>query len=149
MPVRGQQVAWLDTFKPVQVTNVDTYTYPGNKRCITWEQHTDTMEVMRPLYATHKLAIDEWVHSDRFAADVHKIFRKADWDRTGRLDWNKGQIRWFLVKIFEEKDWPAPPAELDIYTLYREFDVNHDYALEEFECLNFAHAVVAVLFRSL
>ena len=57
--------------------------------------------------------------------------------------------RTILWLIFEEKDWPAPPAEFDMYTLYREFDVNHDYALEEFECLNFAHAVVSVLYRSI
>merc|ERR1719460_3385704 len=143
------QVAWVDQWKPVKVTNIEKFTYPGRGAVVEWEQHYDIMETMTPVYAKHRLAIDEWLHSDRFAADVAKIFRKVDRDRKGKLDWNKGEIRMFMSKVFEEKDWPYLPAEFDMYTLYREFDVNHDYALELDECLNFAHAVVAVLRRSL
>jgi len=143
------QVAWVDQWKPVKVTNVETHTYAGRGTTVQWEQHYDIMETMQPVYAKHKLAIDEWLHSERFAKDVHKIFRRVDQRRAGKLDWNRGEIRMFMTKIFEEKDWPSLPAEFDMYTLYREFDVNHDYALEEFECLNFAHAVVSVLFRSM
>merc|ERR1719393_1206255 len=98
------QVAWVDQWKPVKVTNVETHTYAGRGTTVQWEQHYDIMETMTPVYAKHKLAIDEWLHSERFAGDV--------------------------AKIFEEKDWPYLPAEFDMYTLYREFDVNHDYALE-------------------
>ena len=45
------------------------------------------------------------LHSERFAKDVHKIFRRVDQRRAGKLDWNRGEIRMFMTKIFEEKDW--------------------------------------------
>lgn len=60
-----------------------------------------------------------------------------------------GEIREFVVKVLQRKGWPAPPAEFDMHDLYAEFDRNGDYALDQEECMNFAHAVVAVLLRAL
>lgn len=132
--------------KGPRVKEVAGHTYPGMGAEVNWAEHADLMEEVRRLYTPHTAAIDAWIHDDAaFEEDVGKVYRKVDRDRSGLLEWKNGEIREFVVKLFDRKGWPPVPPSFDMYELYQKFDENGDFSLSRAECLNFAHALVACL----
>lgn len=119
---------------------------------VTCEEHVSIMDCVKPLFAdpARRAEVENWLQDvDRFTRDVLKVFRRVDWNRSRKLEWNAGEIRQFVYEIFDEKGWPGPPAKFDMCALYKEFDRNGDMALDQHECLLFAQALFLVLLRAL
>merc|ERR1712118_350092 len=123
---------------------------------VAWEKYLDMVDCLKekPEIVRNrprlKLEIAGWLEDvGRFQKDVNRVFRSVDWDRAGRLGWNKGDVRAFVYGLFDEKRWPAPPAKFDFYKLYKEFDTGRGLTLDRCNALSFSHALFGVILRAL
>jgi len=74
-------------------------------------------------------------------ADVcARIFRRLDNGLTGKLDWNRGQVRTFIRELAKHFKL-AEPSEAQMYALYRTYDSNGSGALDIEECRRMAETL--------
>merc|ERR1719171_3145741 len=79
-----------------------------------------------------KAVIKEWVTSDSLADDASMIFDEMDKDGNQMLEWNNGEIRNFISKVFQRKGLPIPD-ESTMYRMYKMCDEDDNGGLDVFE----------------
>eukprot|EP00929_Paragymnodinium_shiwhaense_P078738 TRINITY_DN40837_c0_g1_i1.p1 TRINITY_DN40837_c0_g1~~TRINITY_DN40837_c0_g1_i1.p1 ORF type:complete len:673 (+),score=149.11 TRINITY_DN40837_c0_g1_i1:100-2118(+) len=126
---------------PVQTT---VFTYTGGVR-------VDLREFLQILHATrlanqpHRARLLQLLETGEVRQLSLNLFRQCDQDRSGALTWNNGEIRTFIQTAFRQLGL-IPPLEEPTYKMYRLFDTDKTYSLDEAECIDLIDALVRAVF---
>lgn len=74
-----------------------------------------------------------------------EIFRKIDREGVGKITWNSGEIRDFIIQVLAQFGLHAPP-EGQVFQLYSAFDRDKSGSLSLSECLRLVEAIVRAAF---
>merc|ERR1712087_1056162 len=99
-------------------------------------------------YEPKKHVIKEWLTSTSFAEDISSIFYECDKDGNHMLEWNNGEIRNFITKLYQRKGLPIP-GEFTMYSMYNEFDEDKNGGLDAVEAQHLAQGHVMSLCAAL
>mmetsp|Transcript_98142 Transcript_98142/g.179824 ORF Transcript_98142/g.179824 Transcript_98142/m.179824 type:complete len:899 (+) Transcript_98142:62-2758(+) len=92
----------------------------------------------------YRQSITSKIEVGEVAASAEKAFRYYTGSDEGRLDWNAGTVRSFILDVFQELKLVAP-QEAQMFAMCKRFDVNGDMQLDIYE----ARRLVETLCRSL
>lgn len=134
---------WARAYASQPLVSTSTVTYPGG---ITVDI-AEFVPVFLPISTANSLqwarmakVVDEGSHVKQ---SLH-TYRMCDKELNGYLTWSNGEVREFVLAVFQHYRL-SPPPEAQIYSLYMIFDQNRSMFLAARECL----CLVDALFRAI
>eukprot|EP00929_Paragymnodinium_shiwhaense_P103625 TRINITY_DN67252_c1_g2_i1.p1 TRINITY_DN67252_c1_g2~~TRINITY_DN67252_c1_g2_i1.p1 ORF type:complete len:247 (+),score=46.17 TRINITY_DN67252_c1_g2_i1:69-809(+) len=92
----------------------------------------------------------KFLYSREYNRTLYKFFTEADQGEQGVLEWNNKEIYTFCLVCFHHLDLPRPiGGDSMFHKLYRKFDFDDSWSLNERECLCMMDVIIRAIARGL